>query len=73
MPGLFRIILFFLLGYIIVKSFKFFKSIFASINSKKQEDRVYESSHQKSKIDKKDVIDAQFEEIEDKDNSTSHN
>lgn len=73
MPGLFRIILFFLLGYIIVKSFKFFKAIFASVKAQKQEDRVYESSNPKSKIDKKDVIDAQFEDIEEKDNSTSNN
>jgi len=73
MPGLFRIILFFLLGYIIIKSFRFFKSIFASINSRKQEERVYETSHQKTKINKKDVIDAQFEEIDEKDNSTSNN
>jgi hypothetical protein len=67
-----RIILFVFLGYILVKTFKFLKSLYTIMNSKKEEDKIYDTSAQKSKIDKKDVIDAQFEEIEVKDDSSSN-
>lgn len=58
-------------GYLIFKAIKFFKIIFAVKKSAESSQRVYDTSNRKSKIDKKDVIDAQFEEIEIKDNSTS--
>jgi hypothetical protein len=69
---LIRIILFVFLGYILVKTFKFLKSLFTIMNRKKEDDKIYDTSAQKSKIDKKDVIDAQFEEIEVKDDSSSN-
>ena len=72
MTGFFRILLFILIGYIIVKSFKFFKSIFNSISAKNEENKVH-NSQSKVKIDRKDVIDAQFEEIDTKDKSSQQN
>ena len=68
---IFRIIFFILLGYIFIKVFRFVVSIFTSVKAHKQEDRVRETTYSKSKIDKKDVIEAKFEEIETKDDSSS--
>ncbi len=62
--GIFRFIFFVLLGYIIIKSFRFLMKIFFKGVSTSEKQKVYEPSHSKNKIDKKDVIDAKFEEIE---------
>ncbi len=61
---LFRLLLFALLGYIIVKSVKFLINIYMAVKAGKTEEKVYGTSNTKTKIDKKDVIDAQFEEID---------
>ena len=71
MTGIFRILFFILLGYILIKSFKLIKSLFTSVNSRDEEKKVYETKRQGSKIDRKDVIDAQFEEIDVKDKSST--
>ena len=60
MTGLFRILFFIFLGYLLVKTFKFLMSVFKVVSRKKEDDRVYDTAAHKSKIDKKDVIDAQF-------------
>jgi len=71
MTGLLRILFFILIGYLLVKTVKFIKSVLKSVKTQREEERVRETSRSKSKIDKKDVIEAQFEEIEVKDNSES--
>ena len=71
MTGIFRILFFILLGYILIKSFKLIKSIFTSVNSRDEGKKVYETKRHGSKIDRKDVIDAQFEEIDVKDKSST--
>lgn len=63
---LFRLLLFVLLGYIIVKSVRFLINIFTAVKAGKEGEKVYTTSKTKSKIDKKDVIDAEFEEIDTK-------
>ena len=66
---MFKFIFFVFAGYLIFKAIKFFKIIFAVKKSAESSQRVYDAPVRKSKIDKKDVIDAQFEEIEIKDKS----
>ena len=68
-----KIIFAIIVGYIIVKSYKFFKSLYTIVSSKKEDERVHNTSGSNSKIDKKDVIDAQFEDIDAKDKSSSNN
>jgi hypothetical protein len=70
---LFRILFFAFLGYIVIKSVRFLINIFTAVKSGKSEEKVYGTSKPKSKIDKKDVIDAQFEEIDVKNNKTEEN
>lgn len=62
---IFRIIFFVFLGYILVKTFRYLTSIFKAVNPKSEGERVYEADN-KVKIDEKDVIEAQFEEIDEK-------
>lgn len=69
----FKFILYAILGYIIIKSVRFLINIFTAVKSGKSEEKVYGTSKTKSKIDKKDVIDAQFEEIDIKKNNTEEN
>ncbi|MCB0752583.1 MAG: hypothetical protein KDC52_14020 [Ignavibacteriae bacterium] len=68
--GFFRLIFFIILGYIIIKTFKFIINMFTGISEAKKEQQVYETKNARSKIDKKDVIDAKFEEIDDKENTS---
>lgn len=70
MVGLFRFLFFIFLGYLIVKAFKFLRTIFKGVSTNEKQ-KVYDSSSKKTKIDKKDVIDAKFEEIEVDKNSSS--
>ena len=70
---LFRLILFALLGYILVKSVRFLINIFTAVKAGKAEEKVYTTSKTKSKIDKKDVIDAEFEEIDIKSKNSDEN
>jgi len=68
-----RILVFVLFGYILFKTLKFVLSVFKSINHQRAEEKVRQASDSKSKIDKEDIIDAQFEEIEDKKDQSSTN
>ena len=64
-----RFILFTLLFYLI---YRILKSIFKmSFSSKKREtkDNVFNKRKQKTTIDKKDIIEAEFEEIKEKEDS----
>ena len=70
---LFRLLLFALLGYILVKSIRFLINIFKAVKAGKKEEKVYTTSNTKSKIDKKDVIDAEFEEIDIKSKNSDEN
>lgn len=71
--GIFRIIFFIFIGYILVKAFRFLFLIYKSVTAKPDEEMIYEAKRAKTKIDKKDIIDAQFEEIDVKKNTSSNN
>ena len=73
MTGIFRIIFFIFIGYILVKSFRFLLVIFKSVTAKPEGEKIYETKKANTKIDKKDIIDAQFEEIDVKENTSSNN
>lgn len=63
-----KFIFYIFIGYLIYKAVQFFRVIFTA----KKEDsnqKVYNAKSGKVKIDKKDVIDAQFEEIDVKEQS----
>ena len=66
-----RIIYFILIGYLVYKALQFFKRLFIIKSSAETSQKVYSTSNSKTNIDKNDVIDAQFEEIEIKDKSSS--
>lgn len=66
-----NIILFLIFVYLAYKLANFIKRLFAANTPDKNSQKVYGSANSKTKIDKKDVIDAQFEEIDTKDKSTS--
>ena len=72
MTGFFRIIFFIFVGYILVKAFRFIVTIFTSVKGKPNEEKIYETKRAETKIDKKDIIDAQFEEIDVKDSQSSN-
>jgi len=61
-----------LLAYLIYKGIQFFKGLF-SAQSRGSSEKVYDSDGKKNKIDKKDVIDAQFEDIDVSNKSSSKN
>ena len=67
-----KVIYVIIIGYILFKAYKFLKSIFTSISAQKEAEKVHGTSNKKTKIDKKDVIDAQFEEIDTKENNSSN-
>ena len=71
MTGVLRILVFILFGYIIYKAVKFVFSVFTSVSSSKAEEKVKQGAENNSKIDKKDVIEAQFEEIDDKEDPSA--
>lgn len=68
---MFRAIFYFLfymfLGYILIKTFRYLKDVF--FGSPNSNTRVQDSQHKKSPIDNKDIIEADFEEIDEKNNS----
>lgn len=66
-----RILYIILIGYLVYKAIQFFKKLFTITNSAETSQKVYGNTNVKTKIDKNDVIDAQFEEIEIKDKSSS--
>jgi hypothetical protein len=70
---LFKFILYAILGYIIIKSLRYLINIFTAVKAGKKEEKVYTTSNTKSKIDKKDVIDAEFEEIDIKSKNSDEN
>lgn len=72
MTGFFRILFFIFVGYILVKGFRFLVTIFTSVRAKPEEEKVHEAKRAKTKIDKKDIIDAQFEEIDVKDSQSNN-
>ncbi len=69
MTGLFRILLFIFFGYVLMKTFRYIFSIFSSVSAKREEQQVYQTRSSSSKIDKKDIVDAKFEEIKEDDPS----
>ncbi len=56
--------------YLAYKLANFLKRLFASNSPDETSQKVYGTADRRTKIDKKDVIDAQFEEIDIKDKST---
>lgn len=66
-----NIILFLIFVYLAYKLANFIKRLFASNTPDETSQKVYGAAKSKPKIDEKDVIDAQFEEIDTKDKSSS--
>ncbi|MCB9207309.1 MAG: hypothetical protein H6610_01230 [Ignavibacteriales bacterium] len=67
-----KLIYYILIGYLIYKGIQYVKKVFFS-SQKSTDYKVHDSRKGESKIDKKDIIDAHFEEIDDKENSSSTN
>lgn len=60
-------------GYLFYKTIHFLKGLFFNERSNNDYYKVNEPNRTRTKIDQKDVIDAQFEEIEINENSSSKN
>ena len=73
MTGLLRILVFILFGYILIKTVKFVISVFKSIKDERAEEKIKKAANPASKIDKKDIIEAQFEEIDEKKDQSADN
>ncbi|MCZ7601437.1 MAG: hypothetical protein M5R37_01105 [Melioribacteraceae bacterium] len=69
--GLIRIIIWALFFYIIYKLIRTLVLFFMSPKRKQTEDNVNQPKKKKSKVDKKDIIEAEFEEIKDKEKENS--
>jgi len=66
-----KLILYIIFGYLFYKISKYVMKIFTKVESKKEEPKVHQTKGSNTKIDKKDVIDAKFEEIDGKESSSS--
>lgn len=66
--AIFYFIIYMFLGYILIKTFRYLKDIFFN-SSNTSKSRVQDSQRKKSPIDNKDIIEADFEEIDEKNNS----
>ena len=66
-----NIVLFLIFGYLAYKLASFLKRLFTTNTQNEPSQKVHRNGNSKTKIDKKDIIDAQFEEIEVKDKSAS--
>lgn len=72
--GFIRIIIWALFFYIIFRLLRtIFKVFSSSPKNTSGKSNMNESKQKKSKIDKKDIIDAEFEEIKDKEKESSQN
>jgi len=69
---LFRLILYIIIGYIIYKGYKILLHYLSGSSSKKSEQRVQGTGNHQNKINKDDIIEAQFEDIDDEDNPTEN-
>jgi hypothetical protein len=65
-----NIVLFLIFVYLAYKLANFLKRLFASNANDETSQKVHGTANIRTKIDKKDVIDAQFEEIDINDKST---
>ena len=68
-----KLILYIIFGYLFYKISKFVMKMFNQVKPHKEEPKVHQTKGSKTKIDKKDVIDAKFEEIDGKEGSSSEN
>ncbi len=66
MTGLFRLLFHILIGYIFYKSYKVIVKMFRNSANTNSDSRIYDNEKVKNKINKNDVVDAQFEEIDEK-------
>lgn len=64
-------IFYLIVGYLLFKLYKYFKVIDKSMNQYKKEPKVHQTKKTESKISDKDIIEAKFEEIDVKENSSS--
>ena len=69
MPGLFRLIFYFLIGYLIYKGYKILLH-FLSGSGSKTDQKVYTTEKNRKKINREDIIEAQFEDIDVKEKPT---
>ena len=70
MPGLFRLILYILIGYIIYKGYKILLHYLSGSSGSRPEQKVHGTENHKNKINKDDIIEAQFEDIDDEEKPT---
>ena len=68
MAGLVKLIFYIIIGYIFYKSYKVIVNSFRSTSNRNSGQDIFERENVKSKINKKEVIDAEFEDISDKEN-----
>jgi hypothetical protein len=70
---LLRIILFIILGYLIVRFLRYLKNIFLNPNNQNNPAHdIREQKKEKIKINKDDIIDADFEELDSKKQDSSN-
>ncbi len=60
----FRILLAFFFGYLIFKGIRFFRTVYTAVNKSRRPENVRETKAPAGRINKEDIIEAQFEEIE---------
>ena len=68
MAGLVKLIFYIIIGYIFYKSYKVIVNSFKNSSNKNTRDDIFERENVRSKINKKEVIDAEFEEIKETEN-----
>ena len=68
MAGLVKLIFYIIIGYIFYKSYKVIVNSFRRTSNRNSGQDIFERENVKSKINKKEVIDAEFEDISDKEN-----
>jgi hypothetical protein len=67
-----KVIFYFLIGYIIYKGYKILLSLLSNSSGKKSEQKVYGSENSSKKINKDDIIEAHFEDLDDKEDPTEN-
>ena len=66
-----KLIYYMIVGYLLVKAYKYFKALFIGVKKSNEDPKVHQTKKSESKISEKDIIDAKFEEIDVKENTSS--
>lgn len=67
-----RLIIAFIFGYIIYKAIQLFSRVYFTKQSSNSPGNIHQNKNNSTKIDKRDVIEAQFEEIDVNENPSSN-